>query len=103
MARRFAGLLLVWPLLIGNATAQTVGSLEYVRREEMIPMRDGVKLFTIILAPKSSLSPMPFMYLRTPYSAVEYPPPFPAHHLSYLTHIPYIFASQSITAPSNSQ
>ncbi len=36
-------------------------------REEMIPMRDGVKLHTRIFTPKSQSGPLPFVFRRTPY------------------------------------
>ncbi|HSK09605.1 MAG TPA: CocE/NonD family hydrolase, partial [Vicinamibacterales bacterium] len=42
--------------------------LDHVRREVMIPMRDGVKLHTIILVPKGSKN-APILLTRTPYSA----------------------------------
>ena len=35
----------------------------------MIPMRDGVKLFTVILAPVNAKEPSPFLIERTPYGA----------------------------------
>ena len=39
-------------------------------REEMVPMRDGVKLYTLILAPKNSTEPpLPILIKRTPYDA----------------------------------
>jgi len=41
---------------------------DYERREAMIPMRDGVKLFTVILVPKGA-SHAPILITRTPYSA----------------------------------
>jgi hypothetical protein len=41
---------------------------DYTRREEMIPMRDGVKLYTIILIPKHAQGPMPIVITRTPYN-----------------------------------
>jgi hypothetical protein len=41
---------------------------DFIRREEMIPMRDGVKLYTIILVP-SREDRMPIMLTRTPYGA----------------------------------
>lgn len=41
---------------------------DYVRREEMIPMRDDVKLHTVILIPKG-VNNAPMMLERTPYSA----------------------------------
>jgi hypothetical protein len=45
-------------------------SWDYVRREEMIPMRDGVKLKTIILVPKGAKD-APILLTRTPYNATE--------------------------------
>jgi putative CocE/NonD family hydrolase len=43
-------------------------SFDYTRREEMIPMRDGVKLKTIILVPKD-VQNTPIVMTRTPYNA----------------------------------
>ena len=45
-------------------------SFDYVRREVMIPMRDGVKLHTVILVPKGA-SHAPILLTRTPYNASE--------------------------------
>jgi hypothetical protein len=41
---------------------------DYVRREVMIPMRDGVKLHTVILVPKGAKA-APILLTRTPYNA----------------------------------
>ncbi len=41
------------------------------RREEMVAMRDGVKLFTVILIPKWTNGPMPIVLTRTPYGATR--------------------------------
>ena len=43
---------------------------DYTRRDVMIPMRDGVKLHTVILAPKGAKN-APILLTRTPYSATE--------------------------------
>jgi uncharacterized protein len=43
-------------------------SHDYVKREEMIPMRDGVKLRTFILVPKGAAN-APMLLTRTPYNA----------------------------------
>src|SRR3984893_5396014 len=43
-------------------------SFDYARREAMIPMRDGVKLHTVILVPKGARS-APILLTRTPYDA----------------------------------
>jgi uncharacterized protein len=41
---------------------------DYARREVMIPMRDGVKLHTVILVPKAARG-APILMTRTPYDA----------------------------------
>ena len=43
-------------------------SFDYMRREAMIPMRDGVRLHTVILVPKGARH-APILLTRTPYSA----------------------------------
>lgn len=43
---------------------------DYTRREAMIAMRDGVKLFTVILVPKAAKR-APILLTRTPYNAAE--------------------------------
>lgn len=40
---------------------------DYKRHELMIPMRDGIKLHTIVLVPKDIKRPLPFLIQRTPY------------------------------------
>jgi putative CocE/NonD family hydrolase len=42
---------------------------DFTLREEMVPMRDGVKLYTIVLMPKRAPGPMPILLERTPYDA----------------------------------
>ena len=43
-------------------------SFDHVRRDVMIPMRDGVKLHTVILVPKGAKN-APILLTRTPYNA----------------------------------
>ncbi len=43
---------------------------DYVRREVMVPMRDGVKLFTVIWIPKGARN-APIVLTRTPYDAAH--------------------------------
>jgi putative CocE/NonD family hydrolase len=45
-------------------------SFDYVRRDVMIPMRDGVKLHTVILVPKGAKA-APILLTRTPYDATR--------------------------------
>jgi putative CocE/NonD family hydrolase len=44
----------------------------YSKREVMIPMRDGVKLFACIYEPKDTSQKYPIMFDRTPYSVGPY-------------------------------
>ena len=44
----------------------------YYKIEQMIPMRDGVKLFTSIYIPKDTTEKHPFLLTRTPYSCSPY-------------------------------
>ena len=41
---------------------------DYIKREVMIPMRDGVKLHTVIVIPKNAVN-APIVLTRTPYNA----------------------------------
>src|ERR1044072_4015497 len=69
----FALFLLLCPTVM--AQSETPSKFEptnygfnYERRNVMIPMRDGVKLHTVILVPKGSPN-APILMTRTPYSA----------------------------------
>ena len=44
-------------------------SFDYVKRDVMIPMRDGVKLHTVIVLPKGAKN-APILLTRTPYNAM---------------------------------
>ena len=74
IALMFGTVLLIEP---ANVRAQTLPNetpdkvtptndgFDYVRREVMIPMRDGVKLHTVILVPKGATR-APILLTRTP-------------------------------------
>lgn len=53
---------------IGTKFAAAVPGADYVKRTVMIPMRDGVKLFTVIVVPKGARR-APMLLTRTPYNA----------------------------------
>jgi hypothetical protein len=42
---------------------------DFTLREAMVPMRDGVRLYTLIFTPKSPGGPRPLLLQRTPYDA----------------------------------
>lgn len=46
----------------------------YVKTEHMIPMRDGVKLFTIVYSPRDQSEQYPFLIERTAYGIHPYGP-----------------------------
>jgi putative CocE/NonD family hydrolase len=51
--------------------SRTTEAFDHTRMEVMIPMRDGVRLFTVVLIPKHVVGPMPIVLTRTPYDAAE--------------------------------
>jgi uncharacterized protein len=53
---------------IPKTFAVPTAGYDYVRREAMIPMRDGVKLHTVIVVPKGARN-APILLTRTPYDA----------------------------------
>jgi hypothetical protein len=55
-------------------------TFDYTRREAMIPMRDGVRLHTVILVPKGAQH-APILLTRTPYSADQLTTHIPSAHL----------------------
>src|SRR5215472_3030082 len=61
-----------------RATAQAqVSPAKYIRenytkQEQLIPMRDGVRLFTAIYMPKDTSKKYPMLIMRTPYSVSPY-------------------------------
>ncbi|RPI03540.1 MAG: CocE/NonD family hydrolase [Ignavibacteriae bacterium] len=46
----------------------------YTKAEYQIPMRDGVKLYTIVYTPKDTATVYPILFFRTPYSIAPYGP-----------------------------
>jgi putative CocE/NonD family hydrolase len=64
----------------------------YTKREVMIPMRDGVRLYTRIFIPKDTTQPHPIVMVRTPYANFPYgPDSFPAR----LDHITEAYAREN--------
>lgn len=46
----------------------------YLKREAMVPMRDGARLFTAIYTPKDASRTYPFLMVRSPYGSGPYGP-----------------------------
>jgi predicted acyl esterase len=69
---------------------------DYVRTEAMIPMRDGVRLYTQIDAPANATDPLPILFLRTPYGLGSTTAEQLATFLKELSEDGYIFVRQDI-------
>ncbi|HYK82596.1 MAG TPA: CocE/NonD family hydrolase [Gemmatimonadales bacterium] len=41
----------------------------FTRTEVLVPMRDSIRLFTVILSPRAPTAPLPILMVRTPYGA----------------------------------
>ncbi len=57
-----------------HAQDDTAVKAQYLKSEQMINMRDGVKLFTSIYVPRDTSKKYPIMLHRTPYSVAPYGP-----------------------------
>ncbi|MCA1557336.1 MAG: CocE/NonD family hydrolase, partial [Acidobacteria bacterium] len=64
-------MLLIAPRQAGAQTPEQVRA-RYTKYEYMIPMRDGVRLFTAVYVPKSQSERYPILLQRTPYSVGPY-------------------------------
>ncbi|MFN8289910.1 MAG: CocE/NonD family hydrolase [Chitinophagaceae bacterium] len=56
-------------LFCHSGHTQTDSILFYKKSEAMIPMRDGVKLYTVIISPAGARQDYPILIMRTPYGA----------------------------------
>ncbi len=65
-------------------------------QEVMVPMRDGVKLQTVILRPVGVKGPLPILLRRTPYGVPDKAPEEIPPNLKELAADGYIFVSQNI-------
>jgi putative CocE/NonD family hydrolase len=66
------GLTLRWCLAEESAVDQAYIREHYTKYEYRIPMRDGVKLFTAVYAPKDTSTTYPLLLSRTPYNVKPY-------------------------------
>lgn len=76
-------------------TATTAAS-PFTYREAMVPMRDGVRLQTVILTPTGAHGPLPILLRRTPYGVPDKPYAEMPEALKALAADGYIFVIQNI-------
>ena len=93
-----------FPLLIVNATlAQTAQPAQqpepkplFNYQEVMIPVRDGVRLQTVVLSPVDQQGPLPILFRRTPYGVPDKAPTEMPSALKELAKDGYIFVIQNL-------
>ncbi|MGC8641284.1 MAG: CocE/NonD family hydrolase, partial [Isosphaeraceae bacterium] len=83
-------------MLLGSACLARADSPGYDKTEVMIPMRDGVKLHTLVYKPDKQNGPLPFILLRTPYGVDRGAQPALDAYLKNLADDGYYFAFQDI-------
>ena len=77
---------------------------DWDRREAFIPVRDGVRLYAIVVAPKTMPKPLPIMLVRTPYGVGRNLNPGPIS-VAYqeLARDGYVFVFQDARGTSRSE
>ncbi|MBO0699867.1 MAG: CocE/NonD family hydrolase [Zavarzinella sp.] len=83
--------------------AQAPADKRFDRTEAMVPMRDGVRLFTRVYVPKDAKEPLPILLLRTPYGIDGRAERQFRVYLRDLVEDGYIFAYQDIRGRHQSE
>ena len=74
----------------------------YSRQTFMIPMRDGIKLFTAVLTPNTMKEPLPILIQRTPYGA-QLPERIDIAKMGIMAEGGYIFVLQDMRGKFKSE
>ena len=76
--------------------SQTPSKPLFKLEEVMIPVRDGVRLQTVILTPVDQQVPLPILFRRTPYGVPDKPPEQMPTSMKELAQDGYIFVIQNL-------
>jgi len=68
----------------------------FTMTEAMIPMRDGVKLYTKVFVPRAPGGPRPFLFVRTPYGIGGWSSGYVGRSWDFMVKDGYIFVAQDI-------
>jgi len=79
-----------------QTTPQPAPAPIFKLEEVMIPVRDGVRLQTVILTPVDQTGPLPILFRRTPYGVPEKPPQQMPPFMKELAQDGYIFVIQNL-------
>src|SRR5438046_3245868 len=80
-------------LLVAQGLAQTPA---YTYRKVMVPVRDGIRLETVILAPTDARGPLPILFRRSPYGVPSSAAGAGQGSLAALARDGYIFVIQNL-------
>ncbi|HSE24964.1 MAG TPA: CocE/NonD family hydrolase [Pyrinomonadaceae bacterium] len=83
-------------LAVGVQAQQSALKPAFTFEEVMIPMRDGARLQTVILAPNNQKEPLPILFRRTPYGVPSGPPQQVPMSFKELVQDGYIFVIQNL-------
>jgi len=79
-----------------NSQPQAEAKPVFTLQEVMVPVRDGVHLQTVILAPIDQPGPLPILFERTPYGVPSKAPNHIPTHLKELSSDGYIYVFQNL-------
>lgn len=95
--KRIFGIVILPFVLFVNLFAQSNNfENSYSKKDYMITMRDGVKLYTVVYSPIDTLEQYPILMTRTPYSSRPYEKDKFRHFPSHLVNSKYIFVYQDV-------
>ena len=83
-----------WMVLAQTLSAQEPPAYSY--KEVMIPVRDGIRLQTVILTPTNQTGPLPILFRRTPYGVPDAAPVRVPISWRELAQDGYIFVIQNL-------
>ena len=84
------------PLAAGQEAPPSPGQPVFKYQEVMVPVRDGVHLQTVIMAPLNQTKPLPILFRRTPYGVPEMAPEQTPTSLKEFAQDGYIFVIQNL-------
>ena len=90
---RSSAFLFALAFLVIQGAAQ---SATYTYRKVMVPVRDGIKLETVIFTPTNARGPLPILFRRTPYGVPSSAASVGEGSLSELARDGYIFVVQNL-------
>ncbi len=80
-------------VLVRHGSAQ---SQAFTYKKVMVPVRDGIKLETVIMAPADQSGPLPILFRRTPYGVPASAQGMPSDSVKALAKDGYIFVVQNL-------